>query len=193
LLKEVHHRVKNNLNVIASIIGLQANELDGSEKEQLLKSKVRIESIAMVHEMLYRSEDLSSISFVGYMQHLSDLLLRMYGRQGDVIVQIESNIKTMPLETMVQLGIITNELLTNSIKYAFDDSSGEIWITMQNNDSTYRFIYEDDGKGILDVDQLVKHQSLGVKLIHLSARQLGGDVVITNPRGLKYEIRFKHE
>jgi len=193
LLKEVHHRVKNNLNVIASIIGLQAASLDKSEKEQLLKSKVRIESIAMVHEMLYRSEDLNRICFVDYMRRLSDLLLKMYSKKSDVVVEIESEIKSLPLEMMVQLGIMTNELLTNSIKYAFGESGGIIHIDLRDEGDSYLFRYEDDGRGVADTDQLFVGSSLGLKLIRLTAKQLGGDVDVFSSEGLKYTIRFKHE
>ena len=192
LLKEVHHRVKNNLNVIASIIGLQAASLDKNEKEQLLKSKVRIESIAMVHEMLYRSEDLNRIRFVEYMRRLSDLLLKMYSRKSDVVVEIESGIESLPLEVMVQLGIMTNELLTNSIKYAFWGSGGIIRIDLRDEGDSYLFCYEDDGRGVADTEQLFVGSSLGLKLIRLTAKQLGGDVDVSSSEGLKYTIRFKH-
>jgi two-component sensor histidine kinase len=191
LLKEVHHRVKNNLNVIASIIGLQANTLGKDEKEQLTKSKMRIESIAMVHQMLYRSDDLDHIEFTDYVQHLSDLLLKMYGKQEKVEVEIESEVEPLSLDTMVQLGIMINELLTNSIKYAFGESGGSIRIEMLKRNGEYMFTYEDDGRGVSDTEDLYGGNSLGLKLIKLPARQLGGDVEILNPGGLKYIVRFK--
>jgi two-component sensor histidine kinase len=191
LLKEVHHRVKNNLNVIASIIGLQANTLGKDEKEQLMKSKMRIESIAMVHQMLYRSDDLDHIEFVDYVQHLSDLLLKMYGKQEKVEVEIESEVEPLSLDTMVQLGIMINELLTNSIKYAFGESGGSIRIEMLKRNGEYMFTYEDDGRGVSDTEDLYGGNSLGLKLIKLTARQLRGDVEILNPGGLKYIVRFK--
>jgi len=191
LLKEVYHRVKNNLNVIASIIGLQTASLKGEEKEHLLKSKIRIESIAMVHEMLYRSDDLESIDFEAYMKRLSDLLLRMYGAQGRIRIQITSSVESLPLETMVQLGIMVNELITNSIKYAFDEQTdGEIRIILEKQDEIYCFTYGDNGQSIENLEKITEKNSLGIKLIHLTTKQLRGDIQIGNKEGLYYTIRF---
>lgn len=193
LLKEVHHRVKNNLNVIASIVGLQAKTLEHKEKEELLKSKTRIESISMVHEMLYKYNDFENIDFYDYMHRLSDILLGMYSNNKNITLTIVTTKKKMPLEVMVQLGIMTNELLTNSIKYAFEKDSGNIRIELQNEDKHYKFIYSDDGIGSQEPVKLLESKSLGIKLIHLTARQLNGSVKLSSPNGLKYEIEFKHE
>ena len=193
LLKEVHHRVKNNLNVIASIIGLQTRQLSTEEQEELLKSKVRIESIAMVHEMLYRSDDLTGIDFASYAHKLSDLLLKMYGKHDTISVKIESDVTALPLETMIQLGIMINEMLTNSIKYAFrqqTDHNKTITMTLHKEAEAYHFCYEDNGQGVGDTEGLMQSRSLGIKLVHLTAKQLGGTVEISSPKGLKYDIRF---
>ena len=189
LLKEVHHRVKNNLNVIASIIGLQGNSLTGKEKEELLKSKTRIESIAIVHEMLYKHEDFESIDFESYMKRLSSLLLNMYASNKKIIVTIQSDVKSMPLDVMVQLGIMVNELVTNSIKYAFEET-GQINMELYYNEENYTFIYSDDGIGHDEPNSLLKSKSLGVKLINLTAKQLKGNLTISSKKGLKYEVRF---
>ncbi len=191
LLKEVHHRVKNNLNVIASIIGLQENRLEGKEKEELLKSKARIESIAIVHEMLYRDENFESIDFKSYIQRLSELLLGMYASDKNISMHIESDVKNMPLNIMVQLGIMVNELLTNSIKYAFEKEEGEITIKLKHDEEDYIFTYSDNGVGHASPEVLLKSKSLGIKLIYLTSKQLKGSVQISSPKGLKYEIRFK--
>ena len=194
LIKEVHHRVKNNLNVIASIIGLQAGQLGKEEREELLKSKIRIESIAMVHEMLYRSDDLAGIDVASYAHKLSDLLLGMYGKQHTVSVEIEADRITLPLETMIQLGIMINEMLTNSIKYAFGKqyhNGAFIKMRLVKEDEVYHFSYEDNGQGVGDTDVLLQSRSLGIKLIHLTVKQLGGTLAMSSPKGLKYDIRFE--
>ncbi len=191
LLKEVHHRVKNNLNVIASIIGLQENRLEGKEKEEFLKSKSRIESIALVHEMLYRHENFESIDFNAYMHKLSNLILGMYESDKHIHIDIKSDIKNMSLNVMVQLGIMVNELLTNSIKYAFEKEEGEITIELKHDEEEYVFTYSDNGIGHEFPEILLKSNSLGIKLIYLTAKQLKGTVRISSPQGLKYEIRFK--
>lgn len=191
LLKEVHHRVKNNLNVIASIIGLQANTLHPEDKEHLLKSKIRIESIAMVHEMLYTSDDFASIDFKTYMQRLSGLLLSMYGARG-IAVQIHAERIALPLDAMVQLGIIANELITNSVKYAFEEGKGTITIALHRTDSGVLFAYSDDGIGVEAPSELGGGTSLGIKLIRLAARQLQGSVDMRGADGFVCEIGFKH-
>jgi two-component sensor histidine kinase len=193
LLKEVHHRVKNNLNVIASIIGLQANTLNGSEKEQLSKSKTRIESMAIVHEMLYKSDDLENIDFESYMRRLSSLLLGMYAKNQTVDVEIHASKEHMPLEVMIQLGIIANELVTNSIKYAFEDEKGTITIELHHHNNHFTFVYYDDGIGSQEPQKLLERKSLGIKLIHLATRQLHGTVKLSSPNGLRYDIEFTHE
>lgn len=191
LLKEVHHRVKNNLNVIASIIGLQANALNAEDKEHLLKSKIRIESIAMVHEMLYKSDDFTSIDFKTYMQRLSGLLVGMYGAQR-VAVEVRAAQITLPLDAMVQLGIIANELITNSVKYAFGEAKGTITIELHRTDSGLLFVYSDNGIGVKDPEKLGGGTSLGIKLIRLAARQLQGSVDMRDADGFRCEIGFKH-
>ncbi|MEA3522356.1 MAG: sensor histidine kinase [Campylobacterota bacterium] len=192
LISEVHHRVKNNLNVIASIIGLQANSLNANEKEQLIKSKLRIESMAMVHEMLYKSDDLENIDFYAYMRRLCDLQLSMCSKNQNIHVTIISHKEQMSLEVMIQLGIIANELLTNSIKYAFESLEGNITIELHPKEENYLFIYSDDGIGSDNPKELLKSKSLGIKLIHLAARQLNGSVTLTSPKGLHYEIEFEN-
>ena len=193
LLNEVHHRVKNNLNVIASIIGLQSNRLDGREKEELLKSKTRIESIALVHEMLYGCDNFENIDFYDYTHQLSRLLLSMYQQSSKIKIIINSNGIKLPLEIMIHLGIMTNELLTNSVKYAFNDADGEINITLSCENDKFKFIYCDNGAGVSSSDRLLKSKSLGIKLIQLSARQLNGELLLSSPKGLQYEVEFKNE
>ncbi len=191
LLNEVHHRVKNNLNIIASIIGLQANTQESSEKEQLIKSKTRIESIAIVHEMLYEFEDFGNIDFHSYMQRLSNLLLVMYGKNQQITIKIDAAHEKMPLNIMVQLGIMANELLTNSIKYAFGNKNGIITIELHHNSGINSFIYSDNGIGVDNPESLSKGKSLGVKLIYLAAKKLKGKVSISSEKGLKYRVEFK--
>lgn len=192
LLKEVHHRVKNNLNVIASIIGLQAASLNKEEQEHLLKSKARIESIAMVHEMLYRADDLTGVDFSSYMQKLSNLLLNMYGQRQKISVEIKSNTPALPLDIMIQLGIMANEMLTNSIKYAFGDkkSGATIVMALNKDDSGYHFLYKDNGTGAKNTNSLLESRSLGIKLIQLTVKQLGGTLDLSSYEGLQYDIRF---
>ena len=190
LLKEVHHRVKNNLNMISSIIGLHSNTLEGKEQEEMFKTQNRIESIAIVHEMLYKHENFAQINFERYMTQLSKLLLSSYAATKEIEVKIESDTEYMPLEIMVQLGIMVNEFITNSIKYAFPDHIGAIDISLSHKNEEYLLTYKDNGIGHESPESLLKHKSLGIKLINLTAKQLKGHVNISSPDGLKYEVRF---
>ncbi len=191
LLKEVHHRVKNNLNMIASIVGLHSNTLRGKEQEEMIKTQNRIESIALVHEMLYQHDNFAQIDFERYMQRLSALLLHMYASDKAIDIQIKTDVKYLPLETMVQLGIMANEFITNSIKYAFPENRGTILLELARSETTYRFVYSDNGVGHHAPQTLLSHKSLGIKLITLTAKQLKGNVTISSPKGLKFEVEFK--
>ena len=190
LLKEVHHRVKNNLNMISSIVGLHSNTLNGKEQEEMIKTQNRIASIAIVHEMLYKHDHFAQIDFKLYMQRLSDLLLGMYAFDKHIDIHIESSIKHMPLETMVQLGIMVNEFITNSLKYAFPDGKGTITMDLTRKNGKTCFIYYDDGIGSSAPHTLLERKSLGIKLIHLTARQLKGELTISSPQGLHFEVEF---
>lgn len=193
LLSEVHHRVKNNLNIIASIIGLQSRRIEGEQKEELLKSKLRIESIAMVHEMLYEYENFADISFEDYMQRLSSLILDMYGVRDQIKIAINADKLKLSFDEMIHLGIIVNELLTNSIKYAFEEEKGKISMTLKKEDNHLLFTYRDNGIGVEDTKKLHLSKSLGIKLIHLSTKQIKGHVTMNNDNGLLYNIRFRND
>jgi two-component sensor histidine kinase len=191
LLQEVHHRVKNNLNMIGAIVGLHSNTLEGKEKEEMLKTRSRIESIAIVHEMLYKHDDFEQIDFKDYMETLSNLLIRNYAADKEISVVVETDVYYMSLEVMMQLGIMANEFITNSIKYAFPLRKGKIEISLHKEDTCFLLVYEDDGIGYENPQMLLKHRSLGVKLINLTAKQLRGSVKISSPQGLRYEVRFE--
>lgn len=190
LLQEVHHRVKNNLNVIASIIGLQAHRSEGKAKEVLQITKTRIESMSMVHEMLYKYDDFEKINTHIYMKQLSNLLVNMFSNDKKIAVNINTHKLHLPLEIMLQLGIVTNELITNSLKYAFKDQQGTINIDFELKNSVYVFIYSDDGIGVSQAEKIMKNNTLGVKLIHLCVKQLNGTVALSSSKGLRYTIEF---
>lgn len=189
LLGEVHHRVKNNLNVIASILGLQAANLSKDEKAPLLETKTRIEAMGMVHEMLYKKGDAENVNVKTYIQNLSTPLLSLYDKK-DVKVDICTNDIDLPLQIMFQLGIIINELFTNSLKYAFDGKNAQISVSLEKQDKNYLLTYKDNGKGIGSLDQLNKSKSLGYKLINLGIKQLQGELAITSTKPLTYKMEF---
>lgn len=194
LLKEVHHRVKNNLNVIASILGLQANGKVAEIKEELYRSKSRIESIAIVHEMLYKQEDYEEITFNDYVLKLKQLILSMHLNSSNTTISLRENHNlTLPLNIMIQFGLIINEMLTNSLKYARNSEGIKIDISLSMQDDSFVFSYIDNGENTLEEASLKKSSGLGFRLIDLSVQQLNGSLTKHYNSGLHYEVRFKND
>lgn len=195
LLQEIHHRIKNNLNIIASILGIQMlNIRRGITKdayEVLHENKLRIESIAMIHESLYKGHRLDRLGFHKYVSSLTTLINEAYEK--DIAVLIEADSITFPTETMFRLGIILNELFTNSIKYAFTsdevENSVKITLTKETNDQ-YTLIYHEDNNPNIDLDRIENSASLGMRLIRLSVQEMDGTVEISHDGGLLILIRF---
>ena len=193
LLKEVHHRVKNNLNVTASMIGLQAMRESEEVKEQLIKSKSRIEAIAIVHEMLYKQDDFSQIVFNEYIKKLDQLVVSLFCSNNHVKISLKENDNlTLSLDTMIQLGIMINEMLINTFKHAKHDALC-IDISLSKEPQAYVLKYKDNGKKKVDTVDLLDAKGLGMKLIHLSVKQLHSKVDIKYNNGLSYEMRFKDD
>lgn len=187
LLKEIHHRVKNNLNIVAAILGLERLESNIDEVHTLInQNKLRIESIAMVHEILYKSDDLENINFKVYVTKLSNHILITESDEGTIRVTLDIVPLNLSIESMIQFGIIINELMTNTIKYAFPNSKGNINISLQKHEHYYKLIYEDDGVG------MGQHKSgFGQNLIKMSIKQLNAALKVIHDNGLRYEITFK--
>jgi len=191
LLKEIHHRVKNNLNLISSILGIQKLESNSPEVHALIsQNQLRLESIAMAHEMLYSQKDLENIYFDSYVQKLTQHILKTDSAKDNIRVKIEMMPYKIPIDHMIQYGIIINELMVNSIKYAFDDNGGIITIKLEQKDNHCLFTYKDNGKGVENIE---KKQGFGLNLIKMSVLQLNAQMEIYNDDGLVYEIRFQEE
>ena len=192
LLKEVHHRVKNNLNVIASMLGLQSLGKSLETKEELAKSKSRIESIAIVHEMLYKQEDFEEIEFNKYVQKLNTLVLSMQESDEHIEIELRKNDNlALPLNVMIQFGLIINEMLTNAIKYSKNKELRKIFISLTQNKEIFVFTFKDNGETVVNIENFKASQGLGLKLISLSVKQLDGEMQIRYEEGLEYKIHFK--
>jgi len=194
LLKEIHHRIKNNLNKTSSLIGLQMMSVESGKeanvKEVLRKSKLRIEAMAMVHDALYRTEDLEQINFEVYMQTLTQHINQAY--ETHVPVSVSAGDLEFPLETMMKIGLITNELLTNSIKHASgieNDTSG-IVIDLTQEAEVYTMQYLQRSDEVYDIERLKTNDTLGMKLIALTVQEMDGTMDIVNDGGLKFIISF---
>ncbi len=195
LLKEVYHRVKNNLQVISSLLSLQASKLkDDSAKSAFRDSQSRIRAMALVHEKLYQSEDLSRVDYCDYVKALVKAILHSYGiPQGAVTLNYQIDPIEIPLDTAIPCGLIINELVTNSIKYAFGDQQPrELTITLrklQNNNC--RLVVADNGQGIDEHIDPGKGSTLGLQLVTaLIEDQLGGTFQIKRQGGTSWSITF---
>jgi len=195
LLKEVHHRVKNNMQVISSLLSLQSSFVkDEFDVELFRESQLRVKSMAMVHEQLYRSETLSKIEFGEYLRLLASGLLRAY-QHTDIALRTEVEDVRFGVDTAIPCGLIVNELVTNAIKHAFPDGrDGEIAVAVARNaDKTCCLSVSDNGIGIpADVD-FSEGNTLGVNLVHALTEQLEGTILIERTRGTRVTITFPWE
>ncbi|MBC7882854.1 MAG: PAS domain S-box protein [Anaerolineae bacterium] len=194
LLREIHHRVKNNLQVVTSLLGLQALKLgDTAAAAALADSQQRIHSIALVHEHLYRSEGLAGVEFRTYLEQLTDMLLSTYGeRAGRVQLKLDIEAEPLDIDLAVPLGLVVNELVGNALKHAFpNDRTGQVRVELKATTSGgWRLAVEDDGIGF-DPQTSSTPSTLGVKLVRSLARQLDAEVSWqTSPQGTRCEMQF---
>lgn len=196
LLKEVHHRVKNNLQTVSSLLSMQArNAPDAATKSLLKSSQNRVISMAMVHEMLYMREDISKIGYKSYVQELAEYLVRsIKGTSSNITLDIDIPDVRLNIDTAIPLGLLINEAVTNALKYGIvDDSEGHIFIKLRKSAyDEYLLNIGDTGVGYSETINHKTTQSLGLKLIHNLARQLRGSIVrdITR-KGTHYIVKFK--
>jgi PAS domain S-box-containing protein len=193
LLREVHHRVKNNLTVITSLLSLQASSLeDTKHREVLREAEGRVRSMATLHEHLYKSHDLGAVDLQSYISALVRTLSRTYGKPG---VEILTNVEgvTLDIAHAIPCGLIVNELVTNCMKYAFpDDRHGMVHVTLQQP-SPHHFLLEvkDDGVGFAVPSDLENSPTLGLKLVAILGRQLDGIVTLVSGQGTQCSIAFQ--
>ncbi len=195
MLKEIHHRVKNNLQIVISLLNLQSNSVDDINlKNQLTISQNRVRSMALIHQLLYKSIDLSGIDMDDYLRSLSSQLLAAYiDHNQSIIIKVNVNNIFFSIETAVPFGLLVNELVTNSLKHGFTDGrNGKIDITLtQLQEEHYELNYIDDGIGI-PLTVINGHVlSFGMHLIDMLVCQLDGNVKHIPSNGTNYKINFK--
>ena len=196
LLKEVHHRVKNNLQVISSILSLQASYVKEESTLTILKeSKDRIKTMAFIHESLYQTNDFSKINFSEYVVNLSKNLVHSYGildSYVDLILEVED--VSLNLDLSIPCGLIINELVSNALKYAFlNTQKAKIKIELfENKDSLY-LIVQDNGIGFPNNINYEETDSLGLQLVMTLVEQINGTIKLENTKGTKFTIIFKKE
>lgn len=194
LLKEIHHRVKNNLMIISSLLSLQSDYIkDKASKNIFIESQNRARSMALIHEKLYQSTNLKSINFGDYIKKLTKELFYTY-RVGSGRIELISNIEDLDLDinTAIPLGLIANELITNSLKYAFvDDRDGTIVIEFKREDHNYVFIIKDNGVGLPEGFDFKNSDSLGLQLVNNLSEQIDAEILLNTDDGTEFKIKFK--
>jgi PAS domain S-box-containing protein len=194
LLKEIHHRVKNNLQVVESLLGLQAR---GSSEEitrrMLMESQNRVHTMALLHETLYQSENLSQIEFHDYIRHLADHLFQSY-RVSSKRIRLDTALDElhMNMDAAVPCGLILNELLSNALKHAFpENGEGVIRIELRDlSNHTVRLVVADDGVGFASESDWKNPKTLGLRLVRTLADQLGGEIAVKPNPGAEVQLTF---
>lgn len=191
LVREIHHRVKNNLQIISSLLNLQSRYVPDELSLQVLReSENRVRSISMVHEGLYRSNDLSNINFKNYIENLVTQLTISYGLdQSKIVIKIDIMDISLSIDTAVPVGLLITEILTNSIKYAFPNGKGNISLEFLRANGHYLLSLEDDGVGFSS-DKLRTNESLGMQLIYSLSEQLDAEIRIETDNGTRYSFKF---
>ncbi len=197
LLKEVHHRVKNNMQIISSLLSLQAERAnDGPTQMNFRDLRDRVHSMALVHEKLYQSENLARVQIADYTRSLIGDLYQAYA-SGMPKVQLHLDLESaqMPVDRAISFGLILNELATNAFKHAFHGrDSGEIRITLQTEPAgVIRLRFADDGRGFDEPLLWESVDSLGLRLVRMLTRQLGGQLEMRRERGTTFELSLKND
>ncbi len=197
LLKEVHHRVKNNMQVISSLLNLQLNNIvDEGTRNVFIESQNRIQSMALIHEKIYRSEDFMKIDFAAYMHDLVALLMRSYGvRSERVDLAVEGEDVFLEVSTAIPCGLIVNELVSNSLKHAFPDGrKGAVDVILKmderENETAYILTVRDNGVGMEETMDLERPRSLGLQLVKVLVGQLKGALRMKVDGGTEFTVTF---
>jgi two-component sensor histidine kinase len=191
LFKEIHHRVKNNLEVVSSLLALQSAQVDDPNvKDAMLEGQNRVQSIGIVHQKLYQGENLAAVEMKDYFLNLSDSILDSFGADDRVSIECAMNQLELDIDTAVPLGLIVNEVLTNALKYAFPDGrKGRIQINLQKkDDNTLQLSIADDGVG---KSGAIKGTGFGGQLVSLLTKQLGGELREEVKSGTMIYLDFK--
>ena len=197
LIKEVHHRVKNNMQVISSILNLQSSYIDDETALGILReSQDRIKSMSFVHESLYQSKTLSEVNFSEYIQNIARNLFHSYGRrEGGLSLDFDLQEVYLNLDTSIPCGLIINEVVSNSLKYAFHGrEKGVIRIGFSKlSDGKLKLIVSDNGIGLPDNFDIENAESLGLQLVTTLVTQVSGELKIDSSNGTRFTIVFKEQ
>jgi two-component sensor histidine kinase len=194
LLKEVHHRVKNNLQVITSLLNLQADRIPDEHVQDVLReNQARIKSMALVHEELYQSEDLAWVNFTDYLRRLTYGLLQSYAKSGKAIdLRFDMEDLRLGIDAAIPCGLIVNELLTNALHHAFSGRpGGRVTIRFFTEGEKYALGVIDDGIGLPESIDVRTTDTLGLHLVSTLTEQLRGSLSVTRNNGTSFMLMFE--
>jgi len=189
LIRELHHRVKNNLQTVSGLLSLQSNRIQDAEVRQVMEEgKSRVETMALIHQKLYLDNELASVNMEEYLKELSNYLAGSFGHDTSIITtQVKLSDTIMDIDRAIPIGLIVNELITNAFKYAIKDiPDPEISLKLIEQDNQLSLEIADNGKG--STDGPGKSRSFGLQLVDLLVQQLNGNMEIYNHRGTHYRI-----
>jgi PAS domain S-box-containing protein len=197
LLKEIHHRVKNNLQIVSSLLQLQASYIKDTESLAIFEeSRDRVKSMALIHEQLYQSNDLAQIDFPEYLRSLLNMVMSAH-RTNRTRVETKLHVDpvSLDLDTAIPVGLITNELVTNSLKYAFAGRTvGEISVRLTKSESgDFLLMISDNGVGMPEGFNVDKAPSLGLRLVRILTKQMRARLEISNGVGTQFRVYFKSQ
>jgi|GEM_PF-1675931 len=194
LLKEVHHRVKNNLQIISSILNLQSSTISDQQTLDLLKnSQDRIRSMSLIHELLYQTKDFSTINFSEYIRSIATNLFQSYNQNKLIDLSLELETVFLDLDSAIPCGLIINELITNSLKYAYpNNQKGAIKIGLNQIGKKVILIIEDNGQGFPTRIDFRETESLGMQLVISLTDQIDGEIELNTSAGTKFTIQFNN-
>ena len=193
LLKEVHHRVKNNLQIMSSLLNLQIQYLNDPATREIFRTSMdRIKSMALIHDKLYRSESLSSIYFPGYVSDLVRDLVGAYTMGKGIALNLDVDPVLLDMDTAIPLGLVINELVSNALKHGFPGGSGgTVAIDLHREDTRVTLSVTDDGIGFPQELDFMNTPSLGMQLVTALVEQLEGTIELKRGEGTKFTIAFK--
>jgi two-component system, sensor histidine kinase PdtaS len=195
LLREIHHRVKNNLQIISSLLNIQSSHIDDQNVLSSIKEgQSRVQAMSLIHQNLYQSEHINDVDIENYLKELVKYLSDMFtGGQKNINVEVSAQNIQFDIDTAIPLGLIVNELVSNAYKYAFDKrDTGKIKIDIKPiNKVDYELHVDDDGNGLPEDFNPVKNKSLGLKLVKILSKQLRGKFTAKSDKGANFTVFFK--
>lgn len=193
LIAEIHHRVKNNLALIFSLLQLETAEVDDPQSRDILHTSVmRIRTMSLVHEKLYSLEDFSSVPFDSFVQSLGKIAEGNFKKDRNIQLHIEADDIKLNVNQAIPASLIINELISNSYKHAFDElDHGKIEVSVTQHGDMVTLIVQDNGKGLPETLNMDEESTLGLTIINLLAQQLKGDIKAENDQGSRFTLQFK--